>query len=144
MNLILLGLMFCAGMAIAVQPLVNARLAQKVGVIESAFISFAVGTFALLFVVLAVGKGNLKGIGDAAWWEWSGGVMGAFFVSMAIFVVPRIGSAATMSAVIAAQIIAGVLLDHFGAFGLRHIPLDGKRVIGCLFLLAGVAFIARR
>jgi bacterial/archaeal transporter family-2 protein len=144
MNLLLLLAMFSAGIAISVQPLVNARLAQKVGVIESACISFAVGTVALLAVVLLSGKGNFKGIGDTVWWEWSGGLMGAFFVSMAIFVVPRIGTAATMSAVIAAQISAGVLLDHFGVLGLRHIPLDFKRALGCVLLLCGVALVARR
>jgi bacterial/archaeal transporter family-2 protein len=144
MNLILLVSMFSAGIAIAVQPLVNARLAQKVGVIESACISFAVGTIGLLIVVLLTGKASFRGMADTVWWEWSGGLMGAFFVSMAIFVVPRIGTAAAMSAVIAAQITAGVIFDHFGVLGLRHIPLDFKRALGCVLLLAGVALVARR
>lgn len=143
-NLVWLSIMFFGGIAVAVQPSVNARLAQKVGVIESAFISFAVGTLVLLFLVMSAGKGSLKGVSQVAWWELSGGVMGAFFVSMTIFLVPRIGTAAAMSAVIAAQLTTGVLLDHFGAFGLRHIPLDPKRVIGCLLLMGGVALIARR
>ena len=143
-NLVLLVVMFCSGIAVALQPSVNARLAQKVGVIESAFISFAVGTLFLLVLLLVSGKGNLKGIGDTAWWEWTGGVMGAVFVSMTIFIVPRIGTAAAMSAIIGAQITTGILLDHFGAFGLRHVPLDLKRVAGCLLLLGGVALVGRR
>jgi bacterial/archaeal transporter family-2 protein len=143
-SLLLLSMMFSAGIAIAVQPSINARLAQKVGVLESACISFAVGTIALFLLVLLAGKGNLKGISEAAWWEWSGGFFGAFFVSMSIFVVPRIGTAAAMSAVIAAQLIAGVLLDHFGAFGMKQIPIDLKRVAGCLLLLAGLALVGRR
>lgn len=143
-NLLFLGVMFLSGLAVAVQPSVNARLAQRVGVIESACISFAVGTLVLLLIVLASGRLNLKGVGEAAWWEWTGGVLGAFFVSMTIFVVPRIGTAAAMSAIIAAQLIAGVLLDHFGAFGMRQIPFDLKRGLGCLLLFCGVALIGRR
>lgn len=143
-NLFLLGMMFCAGIAIAVQPSINARLAQKVGVIESACVSFAVGTVVLLLVVLVAGKGSFKGLAEASWWEWTGGALGAFFVSMSIFLVPRIGTAAAMSATIAAQLSMGILLDHFGAFGLRHIPVDFKRVVGSLLLFAGVALIARR
>ncbi len=143
-NLFLLGMMFCAGIAIAVQPSINARLAQKVGVIESASISFAVGTAVLLVVVLATGKGSFKGVAEANWWEWTGGALGALFVSMSIFLVPRIGTAAAMSATIAAQLSMGILLDHLGAFGLRQIPVDGKRVVGSLLLFAGVALIARR
>jgi len=63
---------------------------------------------------------------------------------MMVFVVPRIGTAAAMSAVIAAQLITGVTLDHLGAFGMRTVPLDLKRVAGCLLLLGGVALIGRR
>ena len=143
-DLLLLGMMFVAGIAVAVQPSVNARLAEKVGVIESACISFAVGTFALLVLALFWGKGNLRGLSGTAWWEWSGGLLGAFFVWMMIFVVPRIGTAAAMSAVIAAQLMTGVALDHFGAFGLKEVPLDLRRVAGCLLLLGGVALVGRR
>lgn len=143
-NLLLLGIMFFSGLALAVQPSVNARLAQKVGVIESACISFAVGTLVLFLVLVAGGKLYLKGAGEAAWWEWTGGVLGAFFVSMTIFVVPRIGTAAAMSSIIAAQLVAGVLLDHFGAFGMRQIPFDLKRGVGCLLLFCGVALVGRR
>ncbi|HJV66671.1 MAG TPA: DMT family transporter [Geomonas sp.] len=143
-NLLMLGMMFFAGIAIAVQPSVNARLAQKVGVIESACVSFAVGTAVLLVVALVAGKGSFRAVADATWWEWTGGAFGAFFVSMTIFLVPRIGTAAAMSATIAAQLTMGMLLDHYGAFGLRHIPVDLKRVVGSLLLFAGVALIARR
>jgi bacterial/archaeal transporter family-2 protein len=143
-NLVLLIMMFFGGIAISLQPSVNARLAQKVGVIESACISFAVGTITLLVVLLVSGKGTFKGFEGTQWWEWTGGAMGAMFVSMTIFLVPRIGTAAAMSATIAAQLTTGILLDHFGAFGLRHIPADPKRIIGSLLLFAGVALIARR
>jgi bacterial/archaeal transporter family-2 protein len=143
-NVMWLMVMFCAGIAVAVQPSVNARLAQKVGVLESSCLSFAVGTLVLLALLLASGKGNLKGLGEVAWWEWTGGVLGAFFVTMTIFIVPRIGTTAAMTSIIAAQLITGVLLDHFGAFGLRQYPLDLKRTIGCLLLLAGVALIGKR
>ncbi|MCM0083797.1 DMT family transporter [Geomonas sp. Red32] len=143
-NLLWVALMFCGGAAIAVQPSINARLAQKVGVIESACISFAVGTLVLFLVLAVQGKVSVKGMGDTVWWEWTGGALGAFFVSMALFLVPRIGTTAAMAVTIAAQLTAGIILDHYGAFGLRHIPLDGKRVIGSLLLFAGAALIARR
>jgi bacterial/archaeal transporter family-2 protein len=143
-NLMLLAIMFCAGVSVAVQPSVNARLAQKVGVIESACISFAVGTAVLCALSLVFGKGNLRGVGEAAWWEWTGGILGALFVSLTIFVVPRIGTTAAMSSIIAAQLMTGILLDHYGAFGFRQIPFDLKRALGCLLLLAGLALVGRR
>ena len=137
-------LMFCGGIMIAVQPSINARLAQRVGAFESSMLSFAIGTLALLLVVLAVGKGSLRGVAGASWWELSGGFLGAFFVTSTIVVVPRLGTSAAMAAVIAAQLTTGLLLDHFGAFGLRQLPLDGKRILGAILLMAGAALIFRR
>lgn len=143
-NLNLLAIMFCAGITIALQPSINSRLAQKVGVLESACVSFAVGTFALLTVVLLIGRGNLRGVAGASWWELTGGVLGAVFVSATIFVVPRIGTTATMAATIAAQLITGALLDNYGAFGVRVIPFDLKRACGCALLACGVILIGKR
>jgi transporter family-2 protein len=143
-NLNLLAIMFCAGITIALQPSINSRLAQKVGVLESACISFAVGTIALLTVVLLTGKGNLRGLADATWWELTGGILGAIFVSATIFVVPRIGTAAAMAATIAAQLITGAMLDHYGAFGVKEVHFDLKRAAGCALLAAGVILIGKR
>ncbi len=143
-QIMLLVLMFCGGVVIALQPSLNARLAQKVGTFESSCISFAVGTLALLAIVLLAGRGNLREIGSASWWELTGGLLGAFFVTMTIVAVPRIGTTAAMVSVITAQLTTSLLLDHFGAFGMRHIPLDGRRAAGILLLMAGAALVLRR
>lgn len=143
-NFMLLVLMFCGGIAIAVQPSLNGRLAQKIGVIESSCISFAVGTLVLLGGALLAGKGSFKGLALASWWELTGGVLGAFFVTMTIIAVPRIGTTSAMAAVIGAQLTTGMLLDHFGLFGFRTVQLDGKRLLGVLLLMAGTALIFRK
>ncbi len=138
-------LMFCGGIAIAIQPSINGRLAQRVGTVESSCISFAVGTFALLTVLLLAGRiGNLRGLGDARWWELTGGCLGAFFVTLTILIVPRIGTASAMAATIAAQLMTGLFLDHFGLFGFRTVPMDGKRAFGVFLLLLGAGLVFRR
>ena len=47
------------GIAVAIQGQINGGLGKKVGVFEASFVSFAIGTLALLFAVLFFGKGNL-------------------------------------------------------------------------------------
>jgi transporter family-2 protein len=143
-NYILYLLMLCGGIVVAVQPSINARLARIVGVLESSCISFAVGTIALFMMVLLVGRGSMRGIAGASWWELTGGLLGAFFVTMTIFVVPRIGTAATMAAIIAGQLATGVLMDHFGLLGGRQIPLDSSRMVGVALLMAGGWLVFRR
>jgi transporter family-2 protein len=143
-NLVLILLMACGGLAIAMQPSINARLAQKVGPYESSLISFVVGALALLVVVMISGRGNLRGVATASWWELTGGLLGAYFVTMTIIAVPRLGTAAVMSMIIAGQLITGALLDQFGAFGMRQIPLTSGRGLGILLLCLGAALVVRR
>jgi transporter family-2 protein len=143
-NYILYLLMLCGGIVVAIQPSINARLARSVGVLESSCISFAVGTIALFMVVLLVGRGSMRGIAGVSWWELTGGLLGAFFVTMTIFVVPRIGTAAAMAAIIAGQLATGVLMDHFGLLGGRQIPLDSSRMVGVALLMAGGWLVFRR
>jgi len=143
-HIMLLTLMFCGGIAIAIQPSINGRLAQKIGVIESSCISFAIGTLLLLTVALIAGKGSFRSLANASWWELTGGGLGAFFVTMTIVAIPRIGTTAAMATVICAQLTTGVLLDHFGLFGFKSIPLDSKRAIGVLLLMAGASLIVRK
>jgi transporter family-2 protein len=143
-QILLLALMFCGGIAIALQPSINGRLAQKVGTFESSCISFAVGTLLLLAVVQVAGRGSLRGVANASWWELTGGGLGAFFVTMTIVAIPRIGTTAALAAVIGAQLTTSVLLDHFGMFGFRSIPLDGKRAVGVALLMAGATLIIRK
>ncbi len=143
-QILLLVLMFFGGIAIAVQPSINGRLAQKVGALESSFISFAVGTLFLAAVVLFAGKGSLKGVADSSAWELTGGCLGAFFVTMTIIAVPRIGTTAALATAICAQLTASVILDHFGLFGFRTYPLDSKRAIGVALLMAGAGLIIKK
>ena len=143
-SLLLLCLMVCGGIAVALQPSINARLAQKTGVLESSCISFTVGALALFLLALFMGRGSFRGVGDASWWEFLGGFLGAFFVTMTTIVVPRLGTAAAMAAVITSQLITSLILDHFGFFGFRHISFDTKRGIGVVLLLVGVGLVFRR
>jgi len=143
-NLSLILIMFCGGIAVAVQPSINARLAQKIGAFESSMVSFGVGTLALMAVVMLAGRGDLRGLATVSWWELTGGLLGAFFVTLTIICVPRLGTTAVMATIIAGQLVSGVLLDHFGLFGLRQLPLTPMRLAGMVLLAAGAALVIKR
>ncbi len=143
-NSILIILMVIGGGAIAMQPSLNARLAEKTGFLPAATISFAVGAVALFLLSLASGEGSFRRATDAQWWQLTGGLFGAFFVTMTIIGVPRIGTTAVLALTIVSQLIAGLLMDHFGLFGMRGIPIDLKRLAGVAFLLIGVFLVYRR
>ena len=143
-NIVLIILMAIGGIAVAMQPSINVRLAEKVGFLEAATVSFAVGTLVLLLVSLTSGQGSFRRVSDADWWQLSGGLFGAFFVTMTILGVPRIGTTAVLALTIVSQLTAGLVMDHYGLFGMRGIPIDYKRLLGVVLLLAGVFLICRR
>ncbi len=137
-------LMLLAGALSALQPSVNARLAQRIGLLESALVSFTGGALCLGAVVLFFGRGNWRALPEAAPWEVLGGVFGAFYVTCLVLAVPRIGTTAAMAAAIAAQLAAGLLLDSVGAFGFQKLPLDIPRISGVLLLALGSLLVFRK
>lgn len=107
------------------------------GVIEASFISFGIGTLALLFIVLFAGNGNISAVATVPKWQLIGGLLGAIYVIVIVLVVPQIGVAPALVGVIAGQILIGAIIDHFGLFGGVRIPLDAKKVAGiCLLFVS--------
>ena len=126
------------GMALATQGQVNGGLGKKVGVIEGSFISFSIGTLALLFILLFFGSGNISALSTVPKWQLTGGLLGAFFVVVQVIVVPKIGVSASLMAVIAGQIILGAVIDHFGLFGGNRFPMDKQKLIAILLLFVSL------
>ncbi|WP_321367051.1 DMT family transporter [uncultured Desulfuromusa sp.] len=143
-TIVLMILIAIGGFAVAVQPSINARLAEKTGFLQAATVSFAVGTLILFLLSLNSGQGSFRRIPEAEWWQLTGGLFGAFFVTMTIVGVPRIGTTAVLALTIVSQLIAGLVMDHYGLFGMRGIPIDYKRMVGIVLLLIGVFLICRR
>ena len=58
--------------------------------------------------------------------------------------IPKLGAAAVFSLVIAGQMVAALILDSTGAFGVAQIPLSALRVFGTALLLIGVFLIQKQ
>lgn len=134
-----------AGILIAIQAPTNAILGKASGSpVVAAFISFVVGTVVLGTMVAATSgrlfAPELKGV---PWYAWAGGLYGAFFVAMAAFAAPRIGVASMLTAAVGGQILAALLLDHFGLLGLARQPLNVERLAGAALVLVGAILVRR-
>jgi transporter family-2 protein len=136
---------FASGGFLALQAPTNALLARSVGsAVNAAFVSFAVGTLALLAVALALGARPTTGaIRTIPWYAWMGGFYGAVFVAMAAWAAPRLGVTMFLTLAIAGQLAMALLLDRIGAFGLTRVDVGPVRLLGVALVLAGV-FLVRR
>jgi len=146
MNLALYSaLAFLAGVMVAIQAPTNALLGKASGsAIAAALISFAVGTTALAVMLLATGWVRLTpAMRELPWYAWVGGFYGAFFVAIAAFVAPRIGVGALLTAAVAGQLIAALVLDHFGLLGLPEQPATTVRILGLAMVFVGAVLVSR-
>lgn len=135
-----------AGAMMPTQAGTNNKMAVVVGSpILSAFISFFVGTVALFVYLLVSGEslGNLASVTDAPAIAWIGGLLGAFFVTAAVILVPRLGVAMTFSLIIAGQMLVTIVIDHFGLLDVPVKEVSLARVAGIFLIGAGVVLIRR-
>ena len=139
-------LALAAGAMMPTQAATNNKMADVVGnPILAAFISFFVGTIALFVYVLVSGVpiGNFWSAKDAPAIAWIGGFLGAFFVTAAVMLVPRLGVAMTISLIIAAQMIVTLIIDHFGLLGVPVKEVSLARVAGIILIASGVVLIIK-
>lgn len=136
---ILLGVL--SGAMQPVQTVINTRLSRSTGTPYSgSMFSFLGGTLCLTVAVLLV-YGGQTGITDALdgpWWVWIGGFLGVVALTGNILLFPRLGAVQTVVLPITGQILAGLVIDHFGLFGSPQSAMSFTRLLGALVVLAGV------
>ena len=134
-----------AGMALPTQFSINAQLRSLVGSpILASTISFIVGSIALLILsFFNHGIKFNKNWVEAPWWIWTGGLLGAFYVVATIILIPRIGAASTVAFILTGQIIASVLIDHFGLLGVNVQPVNLYKLLGVSLIIIGVIFVQK-
>jgi len=134
-----------AGILIAVQAPTNALLGKASGSpIVAAFISFVVGAIALGAVVAVTsGKVFTPALRQVPSYAWIGGIYGAFFVAVAAFAAPRVGIGVLLTAAVAGQLAAALILDHYGLLGLARHPVTLTRAAGFLLVLVGAVLVRR-
>jgi bacterial/archaeal transporter family-2 protein len=145
---LLLSIVFAvaAGLATAAQPAINAMFARHTpSKLHGGFINFFVGTLAMLLVCLLVRTPLPEGprLAQAPWWSWLGGTLGAFFVTTALILVPKMGAANYFAAMIAGQLLGTALIDHWGLLGIEQRMLTPGRIAGLVLIFMGV-FLVRR
>ncbi|WP_439632463.1 DMT family transporter [Glycocaulis sp.] len=138
-----------AGAAVATQPAFNAQLAALLhSPLRAALVNFTAGALILLSLVLVFALRNglparetMVSVPPYLW--IAGGALGALFVTTSAWATPKIGVGAFFSVLIAAQLIAALVMDHFGLLGLDVRPANLMRIGGVLLLMAGAIMVVR-
>ena len=150
MALIYMLLAFLGGIFLSFQVAVNAQLRAWAGnSIQAMFISvlfsFCTAGLVLLFYAFTSNHPwpSLERFLRAPVWIWTGGILGALYVWLTIVLAQRLGATVLLGLIVAGQFIASLLIDHQGLLGFPPHPINLWRILGVLFLMAGVILIRR-
>lgn len=140
----LLLLAVIAGAVVPFQSAINANLGRGLGhPLWATLASLLVSIVVLLPVMLALRLPlpSLTFISQAPLWMWAGGAFGVCFISLALMLLPKLGASGFIALALAGQVVASLLLDHFGWFGLVERQMSLTRVFGAVLLIGGVVLI---
>ena len=137
-----------AGGMLPVQGVVNSQLGRVLdNVVLATLISFVVGSLALLLVFLFrnnwADSSGLQRLPEVPPVLYVGGVLGAFYVTLVAILIPKIGVANTMIAIILGQVLLSLLLDHFGFLGIEVREINWLRILGASLVLSGLVLVVK-
>lgn len=131
------------GVAIGFQNPLASLMGQRLGILEAAFVIHVGGTALAGVLLLPLGGGGLGAWRTVPWYALGAGALGVVLIGSIAFTIPRIGVAATVALVVAAQLVIGVWLDHVGLLETAVRPLSALRLLGCGLLLGGAWLVLR-
>lgn len=147
MNNLFYLLTLCAGLLLPLQIAFNNKLTNYSGnPVTSSFISFSVGTIALLLynvARLSSFQNSLQQAVQAPGYAWLGGLVGAFYIITTIVASPKIGLTLFLTLIIGGQVVMSVVVDHFGLFGAVVKPITWLKGIGLLLVFTGVFLLKK-
>jgi transporter family-2 protein len=138
---ILLGIL--GGVAVGTQASMAGEMSRRVGGTATSFIIHVSGAFLSGALLLIHGGEQIHNWRKLSWYMYGAGLFGVLLYLILARTIPRLGSAAAIALLIIGQLGVGVLIDHFGLFGLPIRQVDGSRVVALMLLITGGYLMVR-
>lgn len=144
MKYLIISWALAIGLMVPLQAIINARLSSLIGgPTQAALISFT-GGFLIFLIIGIFNFSNLPSVqklSSIPSYLLMGGIIGSIFVLSAIIIVPKLGSTGWTALIVSGQLIASLLMDHYGLFGLEPKSINLARASGAILLLTGSLLI---
>ncbi len=136
-----------SGIFMTFQAGINSQLRSSINnPIGAAFLSFLGGTLCLALALLVFRQPfpSVQSLAQVESYKFLGGLLGAMFVTIAIFSAPKIGIANMSVLIITGQLATAILLDHFGWLGFKINPINWAKLGGVLLVVAGAYLVNKK
>ena len=131
------------GIAVGTQASIAGAMAQRVGGASSSLIVHLGGAAASLALLIARGGEQIHEWRNLPWYMLGSGVFGLVLYLSISHTIPRLGAASAIILLIIGQLLAGLIIDHFGAFNNEIRSVDARRIFAVALLLGGAYLMIR-
>ena len=138
---ILIGLI--GGIAVGIQSPIAGQMGQRLGGTASSFIVHLSGMVLSGILLVIQGGEKIRDWQTLPWYMLGAGFFGLILYQTISITLPRLGSTMMIALIIIGQLLAGIVIDHFGLLGVATRHIDVYRVFGVIALLIGGYLITK-
>ena len=144
MEIVFFLIVFGIGGFLAIQAPMNGGLTRNMthNVYSTVSIGFLLGSLLLLIIALVSGSQFPAWSEQTTqWWHWTGGILGAAYVTITTLPTPKVGATITMVMVLLGRVIFSSAIDQFGLVGVAVHQGTLPRLIGIALVLLGAVLV---
>ena len=130
-----------AGAAMSIQGVMNTRLGDRMGVMETSAYVQLTGFVLALAVALIFGKGDVKQFVGAPWYAYLGGVLAPIITVTVMVSIAGLSPTVAISAILLSQLAVAALIDLFGLMGADKLPFTWQKIVGLALMTGGVVLM---
>lgn len=130
-----------AGAAMSIQGVMNTRLGDKAGVLETNAYVQLTGFVLALIIAWLFGKGDIRQMTQAPWYAWLGGVLAPVITVTVMLSVGALSPTVAISTILISQLAVAAMIDAFGWMGAEQIAFTWKKWAGLGLMTTGVLLL---
>lgn len=127
-----------AGAAMSIQGVMNTRLGDKMGVLETNAYVQLTGFVLALIIAMVFGKGDIRRLPDAPWYAWLGGVLAPIITVTVMLSISGLSPTIAISTILLSQLTVAALIDAFGIMDAEKIAFTWQKLVGVVLMVGGV------
>ena len=127
-----------AGMAMSIQGVMNTRLGEHIGLMESnAFVQCTAAVLSLA-ALLFYRTGSFSEIGGTPKFYLLGGVFGLIITVTVMLGIKNLSPTVSISIILISQLLVAAIIDYFGLMGSEKVAFDWTKFLGLGLMIGGV------
>ncbi|MDJ0653725.1 MAG: DMT family transporter [Xanthomonadales bacterium] len=131
------------GLAVGTQGPIAGAMSQRVGGAASSLVVHVGGALASLALLILRRGEQVAEWRTLPWYMLACGGFGLVLYLSISHTIPRLGATSALTLIIVGQVIAGVVIDSVGAFGIPVREIDLARIAGVVLLVSGAWLVVR-